>query len=86
MASRGSFNIRSLFFCGDFYGAQLKAKCGEIENSPSKMDHENVTIHFPLSNYVIKMILGEHDGRWMPVSVNSSSMHGMFREIGDVYV
>lgn len=76
---------RKPFFCGDFYGARLKAKRGDIEDSPWKMDHENVTIHFPLSNYVIKMISGEHDGRLMnAMNVNFSNMHGMLREIDDV--
>jgi len=30
-----------------------------IADPPRKMDHESVTIHFPLGNYVIKMISGD---------------------------
>jgi len=51
---RGAFSS-VLPFCGNFYGAE---RAWGIAEPPRKMDHESVTIHFPLGNYVIKMISG----------------------------
>lgn len=51
---RGVLLASETFFCGNFYGARLRANRGEIKDSPWKVDHEHVTIHFPLGNYVIK--------------------------------
>lgn len=50
----GFFLESEAFFCGNFYSARPGTNRGEIKDSPWKMDHENVMIHFPLSNYVIK--------------------------------
>lgn len=53
-----------LSFCDNFYSARnrernARARAQEgIADPPGKMDHENVTIHLPLGNYVIKMIPG----------------------------